>query len=204
MLDLASQPLEGRQQDIFNTLDMARSPQRERERLMMEERMFNQGRTGVNTAMFGGTPEQFAMEKAMAEQSSADAFTARQQAIQEQGQFAELGSGLFNQSFTPQRELMGSLAGSTPFAQLVDVGRRQGAELGTSFGQSGLEALMGGGTVAGNLQQQQMQGLMNMLMGQTPTVQNKIDAAKAGVTGELGSGGLFGEAIDWAKDKWFS
>jgi uncharacterized membrane protein (Fun14 family) len=41
-------------------------------------------------------------------------------------------------------------------------------------------------------------------MGQTPTVQNKIDAAKAGVTGELGSGGLFGEAIDWAKDKWFS
>ena len=49
---------------------------------------------------------------------------------------------------------------------------------------------MGGGAVAGNLQQQQMQGLMNMLMGQTPTVQNKIDAAKAGVTGELGSSGI--------------
>ena len=205
MLDLASQPLEGRQQDIFNTLDMARSPQRDRERLMMEERMFNQGRTGVNTSMFGGTPEQFAMEKAMAEQSSADAFTSRQQAIQEQQQFANLGSGLFNQSFTPQDQLMKSLAGSTPFAQLADVGRRQGAELSTSYGQSGLEALMGGGTVAGNLQQQQMQGLMNMLLGQQVTPQNRIDAAKAGVTGELGSAGLFGDAMDFfgKKTGWF-
>lgn len=193
LLDIASQPLEGRSQDIFNSLDAARMPQRDRERLQMEERMFNQGRSGVNTAMFGGTPEQFAMEQAMAEQSSADAFASRQQAIQEQGQFADLGRGLFGDSFTPQSQLLQSLLASHPTAGIADIGRRQGVQTQGALGQSAIESLLGGGAQANNLQQQQMQGLMNMILGQQPTIADKLKAGELDIDlGSLGSGGMLG------------
>ena len=37
------------------------SPEEERQRLEMEQRMAAQGRLGVRTAQFGGTPEQLAL-----------------------------------------------------------------------------------------------------------------------------------------------
>jgi hypothetical protein len=46
----------------------------------LEERLANQGRLGVRTAMFGGTPEQLALEKAIAEQQAGLGVSAMEQA----------------------------------------------------------------------------------------------------------------------------
>ena len=74
----------GREQDIFNQLQAVQQPSQERDRLAMEQRLFNQGRGGVQTAMYGGTPEQFALSKAQEEARLGASVQARQLANQEQ------------------------------------------------------------------------------------------------------------------------
>jgi len=49
-----------RETDIFGRLNAMQLPEQERARLGLEQRLFNQGRLGVQTSMFGGTPEALA------------------------------------------------------------------------------------------------------------------------------------------------
>ena len=63
----AAMPVDQREQDIFQRMRTAMSPEEERQRLEMEQRMAAQGRLGVRTAQFGGTPEQLALAKAQEE-----------------------------------------------------------------------------------------------------------------------------------------
>ena len=74
----------GREQDIFNQLQAVQQPSQERDRLALEQRLFNQGRGGVQTSMYGGTPEQFALAKAQEEARLGASVQARQLANQEQ------------------------------------------------------------------------------------------------------------------------
>lgn len=74
----------GREQDIFNQLQAVQQPSQERDRLALEQRLFNQGRGGVQTSMYGGTPEQFALSKAQEEARLGASVQARQLANQEQ------------------------------------------------------------------------------------------------------------------------
>ena len=74
----------GREQDIFNQLQAVQQPGMERDRLALEQRLFNQGRGGVQTSQYGGTPEQFALSKAQEEARLGASVQARQLANQEQ------------------------------------------------------------------------------------------------------------------------
>ena len=65
-------------QGVYDQIRAMQSPDEERQRLALENRLFAQGRTGVATDAYGGTPEQFAMDKAQAEARN----TASLQAIQ--------------------------------------------------------------------------------------------------------------------------
>ena len=87
-----TQPMAGRETDVYNRLRAMQAPEEERQRLALEERLFNQGRMGVQTNMYGGTPEQFALSKAQAEAQNQASFMAMQQAQAEQQQQAALGS----------------------------------------------------------------------------------------------------------------
>lgn len=69
--------------DIFRMLEDMQNPERERARLDLENRMFSQGRTGVRTDAYGGTPEQLALEKAIEESRSGNAFNAYRLAADE-------------------------------------------------------------------------------------------------------------------------
>lgn len=71
------------EEEIFNMLEGMQEPGRERARLDLENRLFSQGRTGVRTDAYGGTPEQLAMEKAIQESRSGNAFNAYQLAADE-------------------------------------------------------------------------------------------------------------------------
>ena len=58
-----------REQEIFDRIRATQLGEEERRRLALEERLANQGRLGVRTSMFGGTPEQFALAQAEEELS---------------------------------------------------------------------------------------------------------------------------------------
>tara|TARA_R110000824_G_scaffold201223_1_gene385249 strand:+ start:237 stop:1532 length:1296 start_codon:yes stop_codon:yes gene_type:complete len=65
---------------LFNQLQAMRQPQQLRDQLALDEKLFSQGRTGLQTAAYGGSPEQFAREQAIAEQTAQDQLMAMQQA----------------------------------------------------------------------------------------------------------------------------
>jgi len=65
---------------LFNQLQAMRQPQQLRDQLALDEKLFSQGRTGLQTAAYGGSPEQFAREQAIAEQTAQDQLLAMQQA----------------------------------------------------------------------------------------------------------------------------
>ena len=170
----AMQGTQGREQDVFNRLRAMQSPEEERQRLALEERLQNQGRLGVRSAMFGGTPEQFALDKAQAEARNTSAVSAMEQAQLQQKQQADIGTQFMKNQYMPQAALMDQFGSGLQNANLAQAAQLYGAGL---FGESrmgGLEALLGSG------------------LGQ------------ANLIGNLGSGlltGAFGGAGDWFTKK---
>jgi hypothetical protein len=68
-----------REQDIFDRLQTLREPGNEESRITLDQQLFNQGRSGLRTAQYGGSPEELALQKAIQNQRSADAVTAIEQ-----------------------------------------------------------------------------------------------------------------------------
>lgn len=90
-----------REQAIFDRIRAAQSPEEERQRLRLEERLASQGRLGVSTNLYGGTPEQLALAKAQAEARNTAMIQAMGQAQAERElagrlgtQFSTTGAGL--------------------------------------------------------------------------------------------------------------
>ena len=78
---------ENREQQIFERIRAAQSPEEQRQRLALEERLAAQGRLGTSSAAYGGaTPEQLAMETAQAEARNRASLAAMEQARAEQAQ----------------------------------------------------------------------------------------------------------------------
>jgi hypothetical protein len=88
----AGMPMAQREADVYERIRATQRPEEARQRLGLEERLAQQGRLGVRTAMFGGTPEQLAMEQAQQEAQSRAALSAITQAQAEQQQQAALGA----------------------------------------------------------------------------------------------------------------
>lgn len=180
---LLGQGIGAAQQDVYSQLQALRAPEQERQRLALEERLFNQGRTGVRTAMFGGTPEQLALEKAIQEQQAADALTARQQALTERGQTAgliaqalglggqqqalqaELGLGGLQAAFVPQQQALSLLGAAVPFSELATRAGLQGVVTQGELGGSGLQALTAGYGEAAATERAYLEQLAQSLFG---------------------------------------
>jgi hypothetical protein len=88
----AGMPMGAREQEVYDRIRATQLDEEERLRLALEERLFNQGRGGVRTAMFGGTPEQLALAQAQEEAQNKAALAAISQAQAEQQQQAVLGT----------------------------------------------------------------------------------------------------------------
>lgn len=205
MLGGLGQGADARTQELFSQLQQMAAPEQERQRLALEERLLGQGRLGLRTAQYGGAPEQLALEKAIQEQQFANLLGARQQAMAEQQQQYNIGTGLFGQSYTPQEALLASLQPGLSLADIASSARQYGTGLaGQQYG-AGLQSLLQGETVAGNIRQSGLQGLFGALTGQTGNEQlaaallanPKLSAeARAAIEEQLGSpgGGLLGTA----------
>lgn len=156
-------------QDVFDQLQAVVAPEQQRQRLALEERLFGQGRTGVSTAAYGGTPEQLALEKAIQEQTASNALTARQQALTEQSnlfsrlgttaglgadlatagtglQAADVGLGreLLSAAFTPEQQALQALQAGTGLSGIGAELQKQAGVTEAQLASQGAEAALQG------------------------------------------------------------
>ncbi len=134
-----------REQDVFERMQTAMSPAQERERLALEQRLAAQGRLGVTTGMFGGTPEALTLAKAQEEARNNAMLQAMQFAGQEQSRLAGLGTGLMQAGYVPQQQL---LQGITPGMTAAEQARQQQNIGAQTFGETytaGIEAMLQAG-----------------------------------------------------------
>ena len=147
----ARTPIAQREQAVYDRMRAAMAPEEERDRLALEQRMAAQGRSGVRTAQFGGTPEQLAMAKAQAEARNQAQLSAMQFAGQEQQRQAQLGTGMLAAGYVPQAQLLNALQ---PGMAASERRRQAMSEQAGAYGQtyaSGLEALLQSGLGQANL-----------------------------------------------------
>ena len=138
----AQAPTTGREQEIFERIRAVQTPEEQRQRRALEERLAAQGRLGVRTAQFGGTPEQLAMAKAQEEAQNMAAIQAMQQAQAEQMQQAQLGQQLLGASYLPQAQLLAATQPSQQLASQQAALQQYGAGLFGETAMSGLEQLL--------------------------------------------------------------
>lgn len=189
-MEQSGMPTADRESAIYERIRAAQSPEEQRQELALEERLAQQGRLGVRTGMFGGTPEQLAMSKAKAEAQNTAMLQAMQQAQREQAQQAQLGqtyAGLggqmrqqdLAQQMGQQQLGMGMLGGAyMPQAQLLNV--QQASQL---YPQLQQQAQLFG---AGQYGETMMTGIEAQLLAEQKA---------ADLIGGIGStllGGLFG------------
>ena len=134
-----------REQEIFDRIRATQEAEEERNRLALEERLFNQGRLGVRTSMFGGTPEQLALAKAEEEARNRASLLAIQQAEREQAQDARLGAQLLGAAFLPEAQLQNTCRNALTAAEINRRANQFGTGLFAESSIAGLDALLGSG-----------------------------------------------------------
>lgn len=179
----AGVPLAEREQEIFGRIRASQRDEEQRRRLELEERLATQGRLGVATNLYGGTPEQLALERAQAEASNTAMLQAMQQARAEQAQVGQLAG-----QFTG---LGGTLAG-----QLQNLQSAQQAR-GLGLASTGLGLLQGREALEAAELQQSLGALKGALLpeaAQLDVFQQALNAAKLREGTQQFRTGLFGEA----------
>jgi hypothetical protein len=147
----AATPVDQREQEVYQRMRTAMSPEEERQRLAQEQRLAAQGRLGVRTAQFGGTPEQLALAKAQEEARNQAMLNAMQFAGQEQQRQAQLGTGMLAAGYVPQAQLLNALQpGMTAAEQRRQAISQQAGTYGQTYA-SGLEALLQAGLGQANI-----------------------------------------------------
>ena len=144
MFQKAVTPSEEREAQVLQRLRELRAPAEAQARADLEQRLAAQGRLGTRTAMFGGTPEQLAMEKAQLEAESADVIRAMEFAQAEQDRQMGLGQGLLEASYLPQGQLLAALQ---PGMTVAERQRQAASEQAQTYGEAysaAINALLGG------------------------------------------------------------
>ena len=187
MTSLGTTDMAQREQDIYGRIRATQTPEEERQRLALEERLASQGRLGVRTAMFGGTREGMEMEKAQAEARNTAMLQAMAQAQAEQAQEAAQAEAFTN---------LGSQLSQTDLAQLANQQNLAMASLGGAYvPQTQLMQLQ---QAMQPYQQQQQAGQLFGVGQYGETMMSGLDArliaeqARANLLGSLGTGLLGG------------
>ena len=205
LLQQAQGGIAGREQDIYDRIRATQLPEEQRNQIALNERLAAQGRTGLRTAQFGGSPEQFAMEKARAEAMNQASLASINQAEQQrtndlaaatgmfglgsqasflpsglqQGQLGNIQSAMGLQ-YMPENQLLASLTPAINLADLSSTAQRQGAGLFAEASMAGL----GENLAAQRNRAEGLAGLYGQLLG----AQGQTASAAAGSAGNTSSG----------------
>ena len=218
-LTAAQAPMATREADVYERIRATQRPEEQRRQLALQEQLQAQGRTGLRTAQFGGSPEQFALAQAQEEAKNRAALAALQQAGAErqqdlaaaQGMFglgaqaaglpstlqaaqlANIGTGL-GLEYAPEQQLLSTLTPATNLANLVGLGARQGAGLLAETQMSGLEDIIQA-ELAKNQALSQIYGSLLGAGGQAAAGQGTANIFDQILGGET-LGGLFSSIFD--------
>jgi len=161
----ARAPIAQREQDVYNRMLTAMTPEQERQRLALEQRMASQGRLGTQTNMYGKTPDEFMFEKAQMEAQNQAMLNAMQFAGQEQQRQSQLGTGMLAAGYVPQAQLLSALQpGMTAAERQRQAISEQAGAYGKTYA-SGLEALLQSGLGQANLIGSLGSGLASSALG---------------------------------------
>ena len=186
----AQQPTQAREQAIYERMRAAQSPEEQRQRLALEERLAAQGRLGVSSAAYGGaTPELMAQQTAIQESRNQAMLGAMQQAQAEQFQQAGLGQQFLGASYLPQAQLLEATQPAQRMAELQQQAQLYGTGLFGETAMSGIESRLLAEQARANL----LGGIgSNVLSGLfTPQVTQSGTVLDPGGIGGGGGGGLF-------------
>lgn len=182
----AMMPTAAREADVYERIRAVQSPEEQRQRLALEERLASQGRLGVRTAMFGGTPEQFALAQAQEEARNRAALSAIQQAQAEQFQQAQLGQQFLAGSYVPQAQLLNVQQASQLYPQLSQQGQLAGAGLFGETSMTGLEARLIAEQAKANLLGNLGSGLLSGLVSPVAMAGGGVGSVLTSVLGKIG------------------
>ena len=107
-----------KEQQIYDRLQALSNPVAQRAQLGLDATLFGQGRTGLRTDAYGGTPEQLALSKAIQEQQSADAVKAMGMVSDQRRADFDLGQGLMTAGYVPQQQTLNMLELGRGVAQI--------------------------------------------------------------------------------------
>jgi hypothetical protein len=164
----AMAPMGAREADVYERIRATQRPEEQRAQLALEERLAAQGRTGLRTAQFGGSPEQLALAQAQEEAKARASLAALQQAQAEQLQQMSMAESLFGlggraaalpaslqlgqlqniglaqaAQYSPEQQLLASLTPAISIADLSGTAQRQGAGYLAEAGMAGLAEQLG-------------------------------------------------------------
>jgi hypothetical protein len=215
----AMAPMAQREADVYERIRAVQRPGEERERLALQDQLLSQGRLGLRTAQFGGSPEQFALAQAQEEAKNRASLGALGQAQAEQlqqmglaeslfglggraaglpqelqaGQLGNIGAAMGLQ-YMPEQQLLGTLNPALSIADIARTGQQLGAQTMSAAGISGLEDIL----QAESLRSQNLRDLYSTLLGAQANQQAANTAAagqQATNTGLFSSIGNIGNAI---------
>ena len=152
-------------ESLYSQIRGMQTPEEERQALALENRLASQGRLGVQTAAYGGTPEQLAYQKAVQEAQNQAAFQATQLAPQLQQQQLQNITGMLGAAYLPQQQAMAGLMPGIDISRIAQAARQGQAEALYRGGIAGLEAQAAAGTAAANVEAARTQALANALSG---------------------------------------
>ena len=126
-------------QSLFQQMQQAQAPEIQRQQQQLAQQLQAQGRGGVQTAMYGGTPEQLAMQKAIQEQQSQNLLSAMQLAPTMQGQQLQNIQAALSGAFTPQAQQLATLTPALQASQIAQSAGLGESEALQKIGMTGLE-----------------------------------------------------------------
>jgi len=182
----AMAPMAQREADVYERIRATQRPEEQRQQLALEERLASQGRTGLRTAQFGGSPEQFALAQAQEEAKARASLGALEQAQAEQMQQVALAESLFGlggraaglpaslqlgqlqniglaqaAQYLPEQQLLASLTPAISLSDIARTGQQLGAKTMAEAGISGLEDILQAETV----RSQNLRDLYSTILG---------------------------------------
>ena len=205
-------------EQLMSQMQALRAPEQERAQLGLENRLAAQGRLGLQTAAYGGSPEQLAMQKAIQEQQSADAFGAITQARQLQGMDIANLTSMLGAAGIPQQQLTAAMQPSLTGMSMAQQPAQLQAQAIANLGQQQLVGIPSAMNAEALLRQAQLESMTNLLMPQMNKDGNLVSTSTSNALGGLGDtigdflgdaggsvldwiGGLFsGGNVDWAVD----
>jgi hypothetical protein len=144
-------PTAQRESQVYNAIRATQTPEEQRAALAMENRLNAQGRSGITSAQYGGTPEQLAYHKAVQEAQNNASLMSIQQAKSDQLQNAQLGSAFFNDYFLPQNQLLNASNLGLQAANMAQAGQLGGQSLASQLGLAGLQGSLNADVARGEL-----------------------------------------------------